>query len=125
MSQKNLYVPGQNAFLNVQTFDNIIDWTLEMLHSQLWIRNQFYSSVTLTTLVMQHWRQRHIVNYALGGLQETRPQKIHIELTVLYKKMSSVPLLSREQMFTWPRRSIQIKFHPESDQVFGHVPGSW
>ena len=30
VSRKNLYVLGQNAFLNVQNFDNLICWTLEM-----------------------------------------------------------------------------------------------
>ena len=45
-------VPGQNAALNVQKFNSLIGWMLATLHSRRWSRNQFYSSVTLTT---QYW----------------------------------------------------------------------
>ena len=45
--RRNLYVHGQNSILNVQSVDNLIDWTLETLHSWCWNRNQFYSSLII------------------------------------------------------------------------------
>ena len=60
VAEKNLYVPGLNAILNVQKFDIPIGWILETLRLWYWNRNQLYSRVTLTT---QSWRQHHIVNF--------------------------------------------------------------
>lgn len=54
----------ENAFLDVQKFDYLIGWTLEMMCSQSLSWNQFNSSVT-QTLMAQRWLQRPIANLAL------------------------------------------------------------
>ena len=60
---------------------------LETLHMWRWNRNQFYSSVILTTLAMQHWHQRHIVN-----------QAVHLA-------MQFVCPMSRQDLVIWPKNS--------------------
>ena len=65
--RKNFHVPGQNA-INIQNWQP--DW-LEcwMLRMWYWNRNRFYSNVTLTTLVTQHWHQHHSeLGSALGNV---------------------------------------------------------
>ena len=65
VAEKNLYVPGQNAILNIQIFDNLIGWMLDTAMLTTLNRNQSYSSITLMTHATQHRCPRHIVNQAL------------------------------------------------------------
>ena len=54
-------------FQTSKNLDNLIDWTVEVLHSKCWSRNKFYSSVTLM-LATQNLRQCYCVNQALFNL---------------------------------------------------------
>ena len=56
--RKNLNFSWSNVFLDVQKCDNLISWTLEMLHTHHWSRNQFIPP-SPWCLRLQHWCQRH------------------------------------------------------------------
>ena len=54
-------------FQTSKKFDNLIGWMVEVLHSQCWSRNQFYSSITLM-LATQKLHQCYGVNQASFNL---------------------------------------------------------
>ena len=82
--RKYLYVPGLSYILNVQKFDILIDWILEMLRLWCWNRNQLYSRVTLIT---QCWHQHHIVSFV--GIKQhnlyNRTRTLYMYIHVLWQ----------------------------------------
>ena len=71
--RKNLNFSWSNVFFDVQKCDNLIGWTLEMLHTHHWSWNQFIPP-SPWCLHLQHWCQRHIVKLCEPGLRQLTSQ---------------------------------------------------
>ena len=116
--RKNLNFSWSNVFFDVQKCDNLIGWTLEMLHTHHWSRNQFIPPSPWCSQ-QRHWCQRHIVKLCEPGLRQLTSQS-HIchtlvhqhalgQLIQYYHRFHKV--LSQHPFKTLPIRSELINIH--------------